>query len=199
MKIHKLFPILLLAALLLSACTPATTPEAPQAAEPEVVEPAAEAQPEAKPEGSEQKLILATTSSTQDSGLLDVILPVFEQETGIKVDAIAVGTGQALQLGMDGNADVLLVHARAKEDEFMANGHGVRREDVMYNDFVILGPEADPAGIKGMTIVPTRVYLKNGRAKIEIALAKGKKAYDKRATIAKRDEARNAERETRVR
>lgn len=153
MKIHKLFPILLLAALLLSACTPAATPEAPQAVEPEVVEPAAEAQPESKPEGTEQKLILATTTSTQDSGLLDVILPVFEQATGIKVDVIAVGTGQALQLGMDGNADVLLVHARAKEDEFMANGHGVRREDVMYNDFVILGPEADPAGIKGMTIV----------------------------------------------
>ena len=151
MRIHKLFPILLLAALLLSACAPAATTEAPLPAEPEVVGPAAEAQPEAKPEGSEQKLILATTSSTQDSGLLDVILPVFEQETGIKVDAIAVGTGQALQLGMDGNADVLLVHARAKEDEFMANGHGVRREGVMYNDFVILGPEADPAGIKGMT------------------------------------------------
>jgi tungstate transport system substrate-binding protein len=151
MKIHKLLPILLLAALLLSACGPAATTEAPPPAEPEVVEPTATALPEAKPEGSEQKLILATTSSTQDSGLLDVILPVFEQATGIKVDVIAVGTGQALQLGMDGNADVLLVHARAKEDEFMANGHGVRREDVMYNDFVILGPEADPAGIKGMT------------------------------------------------
>jgi len=83
--------------------------------------------------------------------LLAVILPDFEQETGITVDVIAVGTGQAIQLGVDGNADVLLVHARAREDEFMANGHGLRREDVMYNDFVIVGPEADPAGIKGMT------------------------------------------------
>jgi tungstate transport system substrate-binding protein len=69
----------------------------------------------------------------------------------VEVDVIAVGTGQALQLGEDGNADVLLVHARAREDEFMAAGHGSRREDVMYNDFVIVGPSADPAGISGMT------------------------------------------------
>jgi tungstate transport system substrate-binding protein len=78
-------------------------------------------------------------------------LPLFKEETGIQVDVIAVGTGQALTLGKDGNADVLLVHARAKEDEFMEAGDGVRREDVMYNDFVIAGPESDPAGIKGMT------------------------------------------------
>jgi tungstate transport system substrate-binding protein len=96
-------------------------------------------------------LILATTTSTQDSGLLDVILPDFEEQVGVDVDVIAVGTGQALQLGEDGNADVLLVHARAREDEFMDAGHGVRREDVMYNDFVILGPADDPAGIQGMT------------------------------------------------
>jgi ABC-type tungstate transport system permease subunit len=98
-----------------------------------------------------QKLILATTTSTQDSGLLDYLLPDFEKEFRAKVDVIAVGTGQALQTGQDGNADILLVHARAKEDEFMAAGHGVRREDVMYNDFVIIGPPDDPAGIKGMT------------------------------------------------
>jgi tungstate transport system substrate-binding protein len=95
-------------------------------------------------------MILATTTSTEDSGLLDYLLPEFEKTAGVKVDVIAVGTGQALTLGEDGNADVLLVHARAREDEFMAAGHGVRREDVMYNDFVILGPEADPAGIAGM-------------------------------------------------
>ncbi len=75
--------------------------------------------------------------------------PLFEEETGIQVDVVAVGTGQALKLGEDGNADVVLVHARSLEDAFMAAGHGVRREDVMYNDFVILGPEADPAGIAG--------------------------------------------------
>ena len=96
-------------------------------------------------------LILATTTSTEDSGLLDVILPDFETAFGVQVDVIAVGTGQALTLGQDGNSDVLLVHARAREDEFMAAGHGVRREDVMYNDFVIAGPESDPAGIQGMT------------------------------------------------
>lgn len=96
-----------------------------------------------------QRLLLATTTSTADSGLLDYLLPGFEQEYGVSVEVVAVGTGQALQLGEDGNADVLLVHARAQEDAFMEAGHGVRREDVMYNDFVILGPPDDPAGIQG--------------------------------------------------
>ena len=101
--------------------------------------------------GEEKVLILATTTSTDDSGLLNFILPVFEENYQVRVDVVAVGTGQALKLGEDGNADVLLVHARAREDAFMDAGHGVRREDVMYNDFVIVGPEADSAGIKGMT------------------------------------------------
>jgi tungstate transport system substrate-binding protein len=96
------------------------------------------------------RLILATTTSTDDSGLLDTLLPDFESQFGVEIDVIAVGTGQAITLGQDGNADVLLVHARAREDEFMAAGHGVRREDVMYNDFVIVGPEGDPAGIRGL-------------------------------------------------
>lgn len=97
------------------------------------------------------KLILATTTSTEDSGLLGEILPDFEKQFNANVEVIAVGTGQAMQLGKDGNADVLLVHDRAREDAFMQEGNGVRREDVMYNDFVIIGPEGDPAGIKGMT------------------------------------------------
>lgn len=97
-----------------------------------------------------ENLILATTTSTDDSGLLDYLLPDFEVAYNVTVDVIAVGTGQALKLGEDGNADVLLVHARAREDEFMAAGHGVRREDVMYNDFVIIGPQADPAHIQGL-------------------------------------------------
>lgn len=101
--------------------------------------------------GEPQQLILATTTSTEDSGLLEYILPVFESENNMKVDVVAVGTGQALKLGEDGNADVLLVHARSLEDEFMATGHGVRREDVMYNDYVIIGPEDDPAGLQGVT------------------------------------------------
>jgi len=98
-----------------------------------------------------QTLILATTTSTQDSGLLDYILPDFEARYGVDVQVIAVGTGQAIELGKNGDADVLLVHSRAKEDEFMAAGDGVRREDVMYNDFIIVGPAADPAGIRGMS------------------------------------------------
>jgi len=98
-------------------------------------------------------LLLATTTSTQDSGLLDFILPDFTRETGIKVDVIAVGTGQAMKLGEDGNVDVVLVHARAIEEQFMADGHGVRRENVMYNDFIIVGPTEDLAGIKGITNV----------------------------------------------
>lgn len=93
-------------------------------------------------------LILATTTSTENSGLLAAILPAFEEETGIKVDVVAVGTGAALQKGRDGDADVLLVHAKASEETFVAEGHGVERSDVMYNDFVVVGPKEDPAGLK---------------------------------------------------
>jgi tungstate transport system substrate-binding protein len=95
-------------------------------------------------------LRLATTTSTQNSGLLNDILPVFEKETGMTVKVIAVGTGKALKLGENGDVDVVLVHARPAEDKFMADNHGVNRRDVMYNDFVIVGPADDPAGIKGM-------------------------------------------------
>ena len=99
--------------------------------------------------GAKQELTLATTTSTADTGLLEAILPAFERANNVKVKVIAVGTGQAIQIGERGDADVLLVHARDKEDKFMADGHGDLRKDVMYNDFVILGPEADPAGVKG--------------------------------------------------
>lgn len=92
-------------------------------------------------------LRLAVTTSTRDSGLLDVLTPVFEREQNVRVDVIAVGTGKALKLGEAGDVDVLLVHAREAEDAFMAGGHGVRREDVMYNTFEILGPPSDPMGI----------------------------------------------------
>jgi len=95
-------------------------------------------------------LRLATTTSTADSGLLDAILPAFEEGHNARVDVVAVGTGQAIELGEAGDADVILVHARAKEDAFVAEGHGLARYDVMYNDFVIVGPAADPAGIDGM-------------------------------------------------
>jgi tungstate transport system substrate-binding protein len=99
------------------------------------------------------RLILATTTSTQDAGLLDVILPDFNQKYGAETEVIAVGTGQAMTLGENGDADVLLVHARSREDAFVEAGFGVNRQEVMYNDFVLLGPPSDPAGIKGMTDV----------------------------------------------
>ena len=86
------------------------------------------------------RIILATTTSTYDSGLLGYILPVFTAETGWEVDVVSVGTGAALQLGRDGQADVLLVHAREQEIQFVADGHGLRRYDVMYNDFIVVGP-----------------------------------------------------------
>ncbi len=123
---------LLLLSLVLGACQPVQAPAGESGA-------------------AQAKLILATTTSTQDSGLLDVILPDFEQQANADVGVVAVGTGQALQLGTDCNADVVLVHARAREDKFMADGDGSRREDVMFNDFVLLGPPSDPAGIAGMT------------------------------------------------
>lgn len=86
------------------------------------------------------KIILSTTTSTQDSGLLDVILPDFTKKTGWEVDTIAVGTGEALKMGENGEADVLLVHAKAKEEEYIKAGYGMKRYDVMYNDFVVVGP-----------------------------------------------------------
>ncbi len=100
-----------------------------------------------------QVLRLATTTSTYDSGLLDAILPDFEERFGAKVEVVAVGTGQALALGEAGDADVVLVHARAREEAFVAAGHGVSRHDVMYNDFVIVGSPDDPAGVQGTASV----------------------------------------------
>lgn len=97
-----------------------------------------------------QVLRLATTTSTADSGLLDAILPAFEEAYNARVDVVAVGTGQAIELGEAGDADVILVHARAREDAFVADEHGLYRADVMYNDFIIVGPADDPAGIQGM-------------------------------------------------
>lgn len=95
-----------------------------------------------------EHLRLATTTSTENSGLLAELLPPFEQANKCQVDVIAVGTGKAIKLGENGDVDVVMVHARNKEDKFVADGYGVDRRDVMYNDFVILGPANDPAGIK---------------------------------------------------
>lgn len=95
-------------------------------------------------------IILATTTSTQDSGLLDVLVPMFEEQTGYTVQTIAVGTGEALKMGEEGNADVLLVHAPSSEITFMEGGHGKDRFLVMHNDFIVAGPAEDPAKIQGL-------------------------------------------------
>lgn len=103
---------------------------------------------------AQKNLILATTTSTQDSGLLDVLIPIFEKKTGYFVKTIAVGSGQAMAMGQKGEADVLLVHSPAAEKKFVADGFGVDRLIVMHNDFIVIGPSADPAGIKGAKTTP---------------------------------------------
>jgi tungstate transport system substrate-binding protein len=101
----------------------------------------------------DKSIVVASTTSTQDSGLFGHILPLFKAKIGIDVKVVAQGTGQALDTGRRGDADVLFVHAKAQEEKFIADGAGVKRFPVMYNDFVMVGPKSDPAGIKGMTDV----------------------------------------------
>ncbi|MBI2918218.1 MAG: substrate-binding domain-containing protein [Chloroflexi bacterium] len=131
--------LLALAVLALLSCSRQAAPTSTQ------LSPAAT--PPANPE-----LVLATTTSTQDSGLLDVLIPMFEKQTGYRVKPIAVGSGQAMAMGERGEADVLLAHAPDSEVKFMAGGHGVDRKLVMHNDFVLVGPGGDPAGIAGLTV-----------------------------------------------
>jgi len=105
--------------------------------------------PLATPAQAQDFITVASTTSTENSGLFDHILPLFQEETGIEVRVVAQGTGQALETGRRGDADVVFVHARELEEAFVADGFGVERLDVMYNDFVIVGPGADPAGLEG--------------------------------------------------
>jgi tungstate transport system substrate-binding protein len=104
-------------------------------------------------QAQDEFIVVQSTTSTQNSGLFDHILPMFQDKTGIEVRVVAVGTGQAIRNAMNGDGDVLFVHAKPAEEKFVAEGHGVRRADVMYNDFIIIGPPADPAGVAGMTDV----------------------------------------------
>jgi tungstate transport system substrate-binding protein len=139
--------LLVLSAVLVACGSPAPTvapaTEAPVATEAPTEKPiAAPANP---------NIILATTTSTQDSGLLDVLIPLFQEQSGYTVQTVAVGSGEAMKMGEEGNADVLLVHAPASEIAFMEAGNGTDRFLVMHNDFIIVGPAADPAAIKGMT------------------------------------------------
>jgi tungstate transport system substrate-binding protein len=100
----------------------------------------------------DRSIVVASTTSTQDSGLFGYLLPIFKAKTGIDVKVIAQGTGQALDTARRGDADVVFVHAKSQEEKFVAEGFGVKRSDVMYNDFVLIGPKSDPAGIKGKDI-----------------------------------------------
>ncbi len=102
----------------------------------------------------ERSMVLASTTSTQNSGLLDAILPIFKADTGIQVFVVAVGTGQAMRIAQNGDADAILVHHRPSEDAFVADGYGIDRVDVMFNDFVIIGPKSDPAGISDVKTAP---------------------------------------------
>lgn len=98
----------------------------------------------------DKSIVVASTTSTQDSGLFEYLLPLYKQKTGVTVKVISQGTGQALDTGRRGDADVVFVHAKSAEEKFLAEGQGVKRFPVMYNDFVLIGPKSDPAGIKGM-------------------------------------------------
>ena len=145
------FALILLALLAVIAGCAAPAPTAV----PPTVAPAVQATlaPAAAPTNSGQAaacaLRLATTTSTADSGLLDAILPAFEKQFDCKVDVVAVGTGQALEIGSKGDADVVLVHARSQEDKFVQEGNAKERFDVMYNDFILVGPKTDPAKVSG--------------------------------------------------
>lgn len=132
---------LLVMAILLAGCGGRGTPRPAQAP--------ADATPAAATQVARGRVILATTTSTVDTGLLDDLVPVFERQTGYQVVTLSLGSGQALAVGARGDADVLLVHSPDAEAAFMQAGHGVERRLVMHNDFVVVGPAADPAGVRG--------------------------------------------------
>jgi tungstate transport system substrate-binding protein len=141
-----LFPVIvLIASASLAGCSASSTTTAPKPANPE--------------------LIMASTTSTRDSGLMDVLIPIFQQKTGYVMKPIYVGSGAAMTMGKEGNADVLLVHSPTAEVTFMEGGYGINRRLVMHNDFIIVGPTADPAGIKNMAVA-TEALQKIADAKI---------------------------------
>ena len=157
-RLSVLFSLLIIFTLALGACAPATpVPTEPPATIAPTEIPPTEIPPTAVPPTPEPTtpanptLILATTTSTQDSGLLDVLIPLFEAESGYTVQTVAVGSGQAMQMGQEGNADVLLVHSPSAEKTFMSDGWGKDRALVMHNDFIVVGPADDPAKVKGLS------------------------------------------------
>jgi tungstate transport system substrate-binding protein len=131
-----------------------------------VFAPAGFAQEKSQQEKAQDKsIVVASTTSTQDSGLFGYLLPIFKEKTGITVKVVAQGTGQALDTGRRGDADVVFVHAKSAEEKFLAEGQGVKRYPVMYNDFVLIGPKSDPAGINGMqNVAKALMTIKNKQA-----------------------------------
>jgi tungstate transport system substrate-binding protein len=129
----------------------------------------------------DRSIVVASTTSTQDSGLFGYLLPIFKAKTGIEVKVIAQGTGQALDTARRGDADVVFVHAKSQEEKFLAEGFGVKRFDVMYNDFVLIGPNSDPAGIKGKDI---ETALKTIEAKSAPFVSRGDKSGTHSAELA---------------
>ena len=146
-RLPLLFGLIAAVAMLFCACTPTAVP--PTSAPAATSAPTAAATVAPTAASTNMNLILATTTSTQDSGLLDVLIPLFEQQTGYTVKTVAVGSGQAMTMGQQGNADVLLVHSPAAEVAYMKGGYGKDRVLVMHNDFIIVGPSTDPAKVKG--------------------------------------------------
>jgi tungstate transport system substrate-binding protein len=129
----------------------------------------------------DRSIVVASTTSTQDSGLFGYLLPIFKAKTGIEVKVIAQGTGQALDTARRGDADVVFVHAKAQEEKFLAEGFGVKRHDVMYNDFVLIGPKSDPAGVKGKDI---ETALKTIQAKSAPFVSRGDRSGTHSAELA---------------
>ncbi|UFZ08595.1 extracellular solute-binding protein [Bradyrhizobium ontarionense] len=129
----------------------------------------------------QHSIVVASTTSTQDSGLFGYILPLFKAKTGIDVKVVAQGTGQALDTARRGDADVVFVHAKAQEEQFLADGFGVKRYDVMYNDFVLVGPAGDPAGAKGHDILAA---LKAIAAKATPLVSRGDRSGTHQAELA---------------
>ena len=133
------------------AAKPTPSTSTPSEAGPTSRQDSTSTEPSAEPADTVRPITLATTTSTQDSGLLDVLLPKFREATGIEVKVVAVGSGQAMELGRRGDADVLMVHSPDAEEKFMSDGYGEKRLPLMYNDFVLIGPAEDPAKIRGTT------------------------------------------------
>lgn len=152
---RNMIALLVVASILITGCAPAAT-ALPEATATEIVMATSTVAPTeaatARPAPANANLILATTTSTQDSGLLDVLIPMFESQYGYKVQTVAVGSGAAIKMAEEGNADVLLVHSPAAEKKFMEDGWGKERTLIMHNDFILVGPEADPMGVKGLPI-----------------------------------------------